>query len=445
MFPLLLDFAALPPEVNSARLCSGPGPAPLQATAAAYMAMANGLNAAAAGSDGSMSQMAGAWGGPSADRAQEAFRTHADWLRTQAAAAAATATVANQIAAANAAALATMPKLPEILAVQAAHATAIATNVMAQNTPTIFALEATYLSLAAIATTTMFVYAATATGLLSQLPPPAAAPPIVSGGLGQPPDVTALVPADGLGAGDPRINLSGSTGSGTGYGPVGSAPAPAPGGTAASGTGGQPGNTGQPGGAGGQPKPPAIEQPVPDIPAMSADSNEGITQLPTSEGGLLGTSPSSPTLAGLNGGVGSLVTLGMMTGGLGAMPSGAARFRMPSSWSAMPPKTFGMSAGASATQPVAQRTSSRGVSAPQARQRRREKDERRPEKVFVPGAPSDVPVLEVPHALVANGYINSESEQDSASEQILGYQNPDAGPGTNSPELLESNTPIRPR
>ncbi|WP_280313698.1 PPE domain-containing protein, partial [Nocardia abscessus] len=86
--PVGFLFAALPPEVNIARLTTGPGSASLEATSTAYTKLAAALSRAASGTDGSMSNMAESWRGPSSEMSQAAFRKHSGWLRQQAAAAA---------------------------------------------------------------------------------------------------------------------------------------------------------------------------------------------------------------------------------------------------------------------------------------------------------------------------------------------------------------------
>ncbi|REN98216.1 PPE domain-containing protein, partial [Mycobacterium tuberculosis] len=43
-----MDFGALPPEINSARIYSGPGSRPLMQAAAAWQRLANELTATAA-------------------------------------------------------------------------------------------------------------------------------------------------------------------------------------------------------------------------------------------------------------------------------------------------------------------------------------------------------------------------------------------------------------
>ena len=62
----MLDFAALPPEVNSVRMYSGPGSGPLLAAGAAWNALAAEMRSAAAAYDSVLRQLLSAgWVGPS--------------------------------------------------------------------------------------------------------------------------------------------------------------------------------------------------------------------------------------------------------------------------------------------------------------------------------------------------------------------------------------------
>lgn len=62
-----MDFGALPPEVNSARMYAGPGSAPLLAAAANWSAMATELQYTATSYASVIADLAdSAWQGPSA-------------------------------------------------------------------------------------------------------------------------------------------------------------------------------------------------------------------------------------------------------------------------------------------------------------------------------------------------------------------------------------------
>lgn len=134
-------------------------------------------------------------------------------------------------------------------------------------------------------------------------------------------------------------------------------------------------------------------------------------------------SQSSTTLAGLSGGVGSLVALNMTRGGLGAMPGAASGFRMPSNWSLGRGTAFGATSNPTAAGLAPRNTPPRGATAPKAQMRRRKRDEdREKSKVFVPGEPQEVPVLEQPPVIGVIEYADSErreEHEESETEQLL--------------------------
>lgn len=60
----MLDFGALPPEINSTRMYAGPGSAPMVAAAAAWDVLANGLETASRGYSAVIAQLEGeSWTG----------------------------------------------------------------------------------------------------------------------------------------------------------------------------------------------------------------------------------------------------------------------------------------------------------------------------------------------------------------------------------------------
>lgn len=150
---VMFDFGAVPPEWNSARLTFGPGTIALSAAAEAYNSVAEALNAAASGSDGSMNSMSHGWVSRSSDAAQAAFRQHAAWLRHEAANAATMSALAASAAAAYEAAVSTMPPLPVIVANLAAQAECVARGAIlsaAGGPAAPFALAATSAELAVL-------------------------------------------------------------------------------------------------------------------------------------------------------------------------------------------------------------------------------------------------------------------------------------------------------
>ncbi|WP_442791106.1 PPE family protein [Nocardia sp. NBC_01327] len=434
---------ALPPEWNAGLLFAGLGPGPLMATAAAYQSISVALAAAASASDASMGAMSVAWSSPAAEQAQQAFGIDTAWLRTQAENAGLASYLATMVAGAIITAWGAMPKVPEINAVKLAEHALVLTNNMGQNTPAIAGLESVYLAMWVAAAMTMASYAADAGAFVSLLPPPATPPPIAGG------NPVGAIPADllpsALGGAPAGIDLAGSsfsslpgggTGAGVGAGPVlgGSAPRQvgAGGGETQAGGGPANGSPGQQGGGSGQSTPPGADasQPVsvvqqalppaeaPSNPGADAAGGDGTMLDPAS--GFHGSSPNSTTLAGLNGGVGSVVPLGMTTGGAAAMSGTATGFRMPTTWTSGATRAFGSTASNATSEPIAQRTAPRGASAPEERlRRRRDPEEHSSTKAFSPGEPQEAPTLEQSPAIGVIGYSDTDAEQESATEQLL--------------------------
>jgi PPE-repeat protein len=164
-----MDFGALPPEINSARMYSGPGSAPLLAAASAWTGLAEELHSAAVSYASVVSALAGdMWLGPASASMAAAAAPFAAWMSAAAAQAEQTAAQAEAAAAAYAAAfVATVP--PPLIAANRAQLMAlIATNFLGQNTPAIAATEAHYVEMWAQDAAAMYAYAgssATATQL----------------------------------------------------------------------------------------------------------------------------------------------------------------------------------------------------------------------------------------------------------------------------------------
>ncbi|MEB3022007.1 PPE family protein [[Mycobacterium] crassicus] len=155
-----MDFGALPPEINSARMYAGAGPGSLLSSATAWQELAAELNSAAA-SYGSVVEglTSGAWTGPSALAMAAAASPYATWLSsTGAQAQRAAAQLTAAVGAYETAYAATVPP-PLIAANRSAQATLIATNILGQNTAAIAAAEAAYLEMWAQDAAAMYGYA----------------------------------------------------------------------------------------------------------------------------------------------------------------------------------------------------------------------------------------------------------------------------------------------
>jgi PPE-repeat protein len=141
----MIDFGALPQEINSARMYSGPGSEPILAAAVAWNTMVAEMRSAAAGYDSAVSELTSqGWLGQSSMSAATA--PYLAWLDATAAQA---GTQANAAATAYESAVAmTVP--PTVVAANRAQlAMLVATNMFGQNTPAIAATEAQYAEMGA--------------------------------------------------------------------------------------------------------------------------------------------------------------------------------------------------------------------------------------------------------------------------------------------------------
>ncbi len=167
----MLDFAALPPEINSARMYSGPGSASMLAAAAAWNMMAAEMRSAAASYGSVVSGLTSeSWLGPSSMLMSAATAPYLAWLSSTATQAEQAGAQANAAAAAFESAFAmTVP--PPVIAVNRAQLAAlVATNVFGQNTAAIAAIEAQYAGMWAQDAAAMNGYAS-ASSAATQLTP----------------------------------------------------------------------------------------------------------------------------------------------------------------------------------------------------------------------------------------------------------------------------------
>jgi PPE-repeat protein len=170
-----MDFAILPPEINSGRMYAGPGSGPMLAAAMAWDGLADELYAAASSYQSVVSELvAGTWSGPSSVSMAAAAASYAGWLSATAAQAEETATRAKAaVAAYEAAFMSTVPP-PVIAANRSLLMALVATNFFGQNTPAIAATEAQYAEMWAQDAVAMYSYAgssAAATTLTPFTPP----------------------------------------------------------------------------------------------------------------------------------------------------------------------------------------------------------------------------------------------------------------------------------
>jgi PPE-repeat protein len=177
-----MDFALLPPEINSGLMYTGPGPGPMLAAAAAWDGLASELNSAAAGYGSVVSGLtAGPWQGPASAAMAGAAAPYVGWMSTTAAQAEQTAAQAQAaVAAYEAAFLGTVPP-PVIAANRALLMALIATNFLGQNTPAIMATEAQYMEMWAQDAATMYGYQGASLAATTALPTFTPAPQTTTG------------------------------------------------------------------------------------------------------------------------------------------------------------------------------------------------------------------------------------------------------------------------
>jgi PPE-repeat protein len=175
-----IDFGALPPEVNSARMYSGPGSTSLMNAASAWNALAAELNQTALGYDNVVTQLASEeWMGPASASMAAAVQPYVEWMSATSAQAEQAATQARAAAAAYEAALVATVPLPLVAANRAELAQLMSTNVLGQNTAAIAANEAQYGEMWAQDATAMYGYAGQSAAA-TKVTPFTAAPQIAS-------------------------------------------------------------------------------------------------------------------------------------------------------------------------------------------------------------------------------------------------------------------------
>jgi PPE-repeat protein len=155
-----LDYGALPPEINSARIYTGPGSGPILAAASAWGGLAAELSSAASSYTTVISELTdGSWRGLASESMAAAATPYVEWMTTAAAQAEQTAGQAQAAAAAYEAAYAMTVPPPVVAANRAQQAALIATNVVGQNTAAIAATEALYAEMWAQDAAAMYGYA----------------------------------------------------------------------------------------------------------------------------------------------------------------------------------------------------------------------------------------------------------------------------------------------
>lgn len=190
----MLDFGALPPEINSTRMYAGPGSAPMVAAAAAWDVLANGLETASRGYTSVITQLEGeSWTGSASAAMAAAAAPYAAWLAAAGAQAEQAAGQARAAAAAYETAFgATVP--PALVTANRTLLTQlVASNILGQNTAMIGTTEGAYEEMWAQDAAAMYGYAASSSGAttLTQFDEP----PRTTNAEGQPAQTAAVAQA----------------------------------------------------------------------------------------------------------------------------------------------------------------------------------------------------------------------------------------------------------
>lgn len=156
----MIDYGALPPEINSARMYAGAGSGPMLAAGGAWDVLAQELSLTAAALDMTIADLtSGPWRGPSATAMAAAALPFTTWFKVTAAQAELAASQAKAAAAAFEAAFAMTVPPPVVLANRVQLMTLVATNFFGQNTGAIAATEAHYAAMWAQDAAAMYGYA----------------------------------------------------------------------------------------------------------------------------------------------------------------------------------------------------------------------------------------------------------------------------------------------
>jgi PPE-repeat protein len=172
----MLDFGILPPEINSARMYSGPGSGPMMAAAAAWDSLAGQHESFAVGYSAVLAELQSeGWSGSASVAMADAAAPYVAWATATTGQAEQAANQARAAAAAYEVAFAATVPPAAVTANRVQFATLVATNFFGQNTMAIAATDAAYAEMWAQDAAAMYGYAesaAPATALTSFEEPP---------------------------------------------------------------------------------------------------------------------------------------------------------------------------------------------------------------------------------------------------------------------------------
>lgn len=192
----MLDFGALPPEVNSSRMYAGPGSGPIMAAASAWHAIAGQLESAARGYSAAILALQGdTWSGNASTAMADAAAPYVHWIATAAANAEETAGQARAAAAAYETALAATVPPALVTANRAQYTALVQANIFGQHTSQIAVNEAAYGEMWAQDAQAMYGYAASSSA--ATVLAPFSEPPQTTTAAGQPGQAAAVAQAVG--------------------------------------------------------------------------------------------------------------------------------------------------------------------------------------------------------------------------------------------------------
>jgi PPE-repeat protein len=167
---MVLDFAWLPPEINSARIFAGAGSGPLHVAATAWDGLAQDLSASASSFDSVIVGLtSGPWAGPASASMAAAATPYVGWLTAAAGQAAAAAAQARAAAAAFETALTATVHPVAVTGNRTMLSTLVATNFFGINAPAIAATEFQYVEMWAADVGAMLGYHSTSTSVAATL------------------------------------------------------------------------------------------------------------------------------------------------------------------------------------------------------------------------------------------------------------------------------------
>jgi PPE-repeat protein len=156
-----IDFGALPPEVNSARMYAGAGSTSLTTAASAWRSLAAELTSAGQGYENVITQLSSEeWLGAASIKATQALTPYVTWMKTTAAQAEHTASQLDAASAAFETAFASVVPPPLVAQNRALLLQALQANVLGQYTNVIAQLESQYGQMWAQDASTLYNYAA---------------------------------------------------------------------------------------------------------------------------------------------------------------------------------------------------------------------------------------------------------------------------------------------